>query len=153
MRKVLLPIVATAVTVTIFCSTSYEQSATESIVIRAAAILDGRGNVLRDTAIVIENGKITRLDPKAKGLTYDLRGLTVLPGWIDAHVHPTWHFDANGRLAGQDEPKEQIALAGAANSWKMLAAGFTTVQSLGSPIDKDLQNAIDRHELPGPRIL
>jgi imidazolonepropionase-like amidohydrolase len=153
MRKVLLPIVATAVTVTIFCSTSYEQSATESIVIRAAAILDGRGNVLRDTAIVIENGKITRLDPKAKGLTYDLRGLTVLPGWIDAHVHPTWHFDANGRLAGQDEPKEQTALAGAANSWKMLAAGFTTVQSVGSPLDKDLRDAIDRLELPGPRVL
>jgi len=35
----------------------------------------------------------------------------------------------------------------------MLAAGFTTVQSLGSPIDKDLRDAINRHGLPGPRIL
>ena len=76
-----------------------------------------------------------------------------MPGWIDAHVHPTWHFDATGKLAGENEPKEQTVLAGAANSWKMLAAGFTTVQSLGSPLDKDLRDAIDRLGLPGPHIL
>ena len=35
----------------------------------------------------------------------------------------------------------------------MLAAGFTTVQSVGSPLDKDLRDAIDRLGLPGPRIL
>jgi imidazolonepropionase-like amidohydrolase len=77
----------------------------------------------------------------------------VTPGWIDAHVHPTWHFDSTGRLAGENEPKEQTILAAAVNSWKMLAAGFTTVQSVGSPLDKDLRDAIDRLELPGPRIL
>jgi len=152
MHKLLLPIVAAA-SLAVFCSSSQEQNAAEPIVLRAATILDGRGHVLHDTAIAIENGKIMRLDPKAKGLTYDLRGLTVLPGWIDAHVHPTWHFDASGRLAGQAEPKEETALAGAANSWKMLAAGFTTVQSVGSPLDKDLREAIERLEFPGPRIL
>jgi imidazolonepropionase-like amidohydrolase len=124
-------------------------------VLKAATVLDGKGQILRNTIIVVEGGKISRVGGAAPPVatTYDLAGLTVMPGWIDAHVHPTWHFDANGRLAGQDEPKEQTVLAGAANSWKMLAAGFTAVQSLGSPLDKDLREAIDRLGLPGPRIL
>lgn len=125
------------------------------IVLKADTVLDGKGQILRNTIIVIEGGKIARIGGAAPpgAITYDLTGLTVSPGWIDAHVHPTWHFDANGRLAGENEPKEQTALAAAVNSWKMLAAGFTTVQSLGSPLDKDLRDAIDRLGLPGPRIL
>jgi imidazolonepropionase-like amidohydrolase len=125
------------------------------IVLKASTVVDGKGNILHNTIIVVEGGKIARVGGTASqgAITYDLSRLTVLPGWIDAHVHPTWHFDANGRLAGENEPKEQTVLAGAANSWKMLAAGFTTVQSLGSPLDKDLRDAIDRLGLPGPRIL
>lgn len=125
------------------------------IVLKAAMVLDGKGQILRNTVIVVENGKISHIGGSAPpgAITYDLKALTVTPGWIDAHVHPTWHFDANGRLAGQDEPKEKTMIAAAANSWKMLAAGFTTVQSLGSPLDKDLRDAIDRLGLPGPRIL
>src|SRR5215469_5787865 len=125
------------------------------IVLKASTVLDGRGKTLRNTIVVVQGGKIARVGgstPKG-AVTYDLTQLTVLPGWIDAHVHPTWHFDANGRLAGENEPKELTALAGAANSWKMLAAGFTTVQSLGSPLDKDLRDAMDRFGLPGPRII
>jgi len=125
------------------------------IVLRTSTVLDGKGQTLHNTIIVVEGGKISRIGgtlPKDADM-YDLTGLTVLPGWIDTHVHPTWHFDANGRLAGENEPKEQTVLAGAANSWKMLAAGFTTVQSVGSPLDKDLRDAIDRLGLPGPRIL
>jgi cytosine/adenosine deaminase-related metal-dependent hydrolase len=45
-----------------------------------------QGPRLRNTRIVIENGTIVALDPKAGPVDYDLRGLTVLPGWIDAHV-------------------------------------------------------------------
>ncbi|HXY23683.1 MAG TPA: amidohydrolase family protein [Candidatus Acidoferrum sp.] len=125
------------------------------IVLKAATVLDGKGQILHNTIIVVEGAKIARVGgaPPKDASTYDLSRLTVLPGWIDAHVHPTWHFDANGRLAGESEPKETTVLAGAANSWKMLAAGFTTVQSLGSPLDKDLRDAIDRFGLPGPRIL
>jgi imidazolonepropionase-like amidohydrolase len=125
------------------------------IVLKASTILDGKGQILRNTILVIEGGKIARIGGAVPpgAITYDLSGLTVSPGWIDAHVHPTWHFDANGRLAGENEPKEQTILAAAVNSWKMLAAGFTTVQSVGSPLDKDLRDAIDRLGLPGPRIL
>jgi imidazolonepropionase-like amidohydrolase len=125
------------------------------VVLKTGTMLDGKGKVLRNTIIVVEGGKITRVGgaAPANAVTYDLSGLTVLPGWIDAHVHPTWHFDSGGRLAGENEPKEQTVLAAAVNSWKMLAAGFTTVQSVGSPLDKDLRDAIDRLGLPGPRIL
>src|SRR5437588_12506948 len=124
-------------------------------VLKASTAFDGRGKILHNTIVVVEGGEIQRVGGSAPNgaVTYDLTRLTVLPGWIDAHVHPTWHFDASGRLAGENEPKEQTVLAGAANSWKMLAAGFTTVQSLGSALDKDLKDAIDRQGLPGPRIL
>jgi len=125
------------------------------IVLRASTLFNGKGKTLHNTVVVVQGGKIASVGEAApKGaITYDLSRLTVLPGWIDAHVHPTWHFDATGKLAGENEPKEQTVLAGAANNWKMLAAGFTTVQSLGSPLDKDLRDAIDRFGLPGPRIL
>jgi imidazolonepropionase-like amidohydrolase len=125
------------------------------VVLKASTVLDGKGKILQNTIIVVEGAKIASVDGAAPrgAITYDLSRLTVLPGWIDAHVHPTWHFDATGKLAGENEPKELTVLAGAANSWKMLAAGFTTVQSLGSPLDKDLRDAIERYGLPGPRIL
>ena len=141
--------------VALLLATGLSKAQDHPIVLKASTVLDGKGQTLHNTVIVVEGGKISRIGgPAPKDAdTYDLTGLTVLPGWIDAHVHPTWHFDANGRLAGENEPKEQTAIAGAANSWKMLAAGFTTVQSLGSPLDKDLRDAIDRLGLPGPRIL
>jgi imidazolonepropionase-like amidohydrolase len=125
------------------------------VVLKASTVLDGKGKTLHNTIIVVEGGKIASVGGATPqgALTYELSRLTVLPGWIDAHVHPTWHFDATGKLAGENEPKEQTVLAGAANSWKMLAAGFTTVQSLGSPLDKDIRDTIDRLGLPGPRIL
>jgi len=134
---------------------SFAAAQDRPVVLKVSTVLDGRGKILRNTVIVVEGGKIASVGGAAPqaAITYDLSTLTVLPGWIDAHVHPTWHFDATGKLAGENEPKEQTVLAGAANSWKMLTAGFTTVQSLGSPLDKDLRDAIDRLGLPGPRIL
>src|ERR1700716_1048219 len=143
MRKAPILLAAAAALIALFSTTSKSRGSAPVVILRASTMLDGRGHILHDTTIVVEDGKIARLDRNAKGATYDLRGLTVLPGWIDAHVHPTWHFDTTGRLAGPDEPKELTVLAGAANSWKMLAAGFTTVQSVGSPLDRDLRDAIE----------
>ena len=68
------------------------------IVIVADRVLDGRGHVIPNTRIVVENGKISRLDPGAIGATYDLRGFTVLPGWIDVHVHIGSYFGPDGRI-------------------------------------------------------
>jgi imidazolonepropionase-like amidohydrolase len=123
------------------------------IVIAASAVLDGRGHIWHDTRIVVEGSKIVAVDPKAGPVDYDLRGFTVMPGWIDAHVHITWHFGADGRFAGAGTPKEEDSLAAASNAWATLMAGFTTVQSLGAPEDKPVRDAVARGTLAGPRIL
>ena len=123
------------------------------IVIAASALLDGRGRVLRDTRVVVEGSKIVRVDPKAGPVDYDLRGLTVMPGWIDAHAHITWSFGRDGKNAGAGETTQEAAYRSAENAWLTLQAGFTTVQSLGSPTDVPLRDAIARGRLPGPRIL
>ncbi|HXN65759.1 MAG TPA: amidohydrolase family protein [Candidatus Acidoferrales bacterium] len=123
------------------------------IVIAASTVLDGRGHVLHNTRIVVEGSKIVAIDPKAGPVDYDLSGLTVLPGWIDAHVHITWFFNSEGHLAGGKEPPQEAAYAAASNAWITLMAGFTTVQSVGSPDDKPLRDAIATGALAGPRIL
>ncbi|HKX28217.1 MAG TPA: amidohydrolase family protein [Blastocatellia bacterium] len=122
-------------------------------VIAASRVLDGRGHVLRDTRIVIEGSKIVALDPKAGPVDYDLRGLTVLPGWIDAHVHITWSFGKDGKNINGGETTPEAAYATASNAWMTLMGGFTTIQSVGSHLDVPLRDAIAGGILPGPRIL
>jgi imidazolonepropionase-like amidohydrolase len=122
-------------------------------VIAASTLLDGKGHVLHDTRIVIEGSKILAIDPKAGPVDYDLRGLTVLPGWIDAHVHITWSFGPDGKNAGQGGTTPEAAYSAASNAWLTLMAGFTTIQSVGSPADVPLRDAIAKGLLPGPRIL
>jgi imidazolonepropionase-like amidohydrolase len=123
------------------------------IVIGASAVFDGKGRVLCDTRIVVEGSKIVAIDPKAGPVDYDLRGLTVLPGWIDAHVHLTWSFGPDGKNAGQGGTSQEAAYASASNAWLTLMAGFTTVQDVGSPTTIPLRDAIGHGLLPGPRIL
>jgi imidazolonepropionase-like amidohydrolase len=129
------------------------------IVIAADTILDGRGNVLHKTRIVVQGGKIVRIDPKAEPVTYEFRAATVMPGWIDAHVHITSHFGANGRLAVdglgaiEAESPAESAYGNEGNAWATLLGGFTTVQSVGSAADKPLREAIKRGIIPGPRLL
>jgi|GEM_PF-3908580 len=109
------------------------------VVIAASVLLDGKGHVLRDTRIVVEGGKIVAVDPKAAPVTYDLRGFTVLPGWIDGHVHITWSFGKDGKNAGAGETTQEAAYSAASNAWLTLMAGFTTVQSVGSPTERTLR--------------
>ena len=126
----------------------------QRVVLAASVLLDGRGHVVRDTCIVVEGSRIAALDEKAEPVDYDLRGLTVLPGWIDAHVHLTWSFDQHGKAAGPaGDASAYSTLQAASNAWATLMAGFTTVQSVGSPNDIPLRDAIARGELPGPRVL
>ena len=127
--------------------------AQKRIVIAASTLLDGKGHVMRNTRIVIEGSKIVAIDPKATPVNYDLRGLTVMPGWIDAHVHITWSFGKDGKNAGAGGTTQEAAYSAASNAWLTLMAGFTTVQSVGSPNDVPLRDAIAKGTLPGPRIL
>ena len=123
------------------------------IVIAASTLLDGKGHLLHDTRVVVEGSKIVAIDPKATRVDYDLQGLTVLPGWIDSHVHITWSFGKDGKNAGGGGTSQEAAYSAASNAWVTLMAGFTTIQSVGSPADIPLRDAIARGELPGPRLL
>ena len=132
------------------------QAPDESIILKTSKVLDGKGGVLRNANIVIHGSRIAKLEPRVKSVTYDLSGLTIMPGWIDTHVHIGSHFDRSGRLAwskDDNSSSQQSLLDAAGNAYATLLAGFTTVQSVGAPIDRDLRDAIERGTIPGPRIL
>lgn len=128
---------------------------TTPISIKTGRLLDGRGGVQANTTIEVQRGRITRVTRTADGATYDLTGLTVLPGAIDTHVHIGWHFDANGKTHSDaaDETPAQATLYAVENAYRTLMGGFTTVQSLGAPVDRDLRDWIARGIIPGPRIV
>jgi len=136
-----------------FASAHFAHSQSKRVVIAASTVFDGKGKVLHNTRIVVEGSKIVAIDPKAGPVDYDLRGLTILPGWIDAHDHITWSFGKDGKNVGAGETTQDAAYRSAANAWATLMAGFTTIQSVGSPTDLPLREAIAKGELPGPRIL
>ncbi|MEE2637913.1 MAG: amidohydrolase family protein [Acidobacteriota bacterium] len=141
----------TSVLVWLVASTAVGQ---DTISIRAGRLLDGVGNVRTNVVIQVVGSKITEVNEGSGPVTYDLSDFTVMPGLIDTHVHLTAHFDPDGR--NHSDPQEtpsQTILYAAENAYATLMAGFTTVQSLGSPADVDLRNAIARGLLPGPRVL
>jgi imidazolonepropionase-like amidohydrolase len=86
-----------------------------------------------------------------------LGDLTLMPGWIDTHAHIASHFDRDTGRAHSAETKgetpQQAMLYAAENAYKILMSGFTTVQSPGAQLDKDLRDWIADGRLPGPRIL
>ncbi len=129
----------------------------QPIVIKTSTLIDGRGHVLQNKEIVIESGRITRIADAKQKPTIDLTGLTVTPGWIDTHVHPTWYFNREGRYEaggrGAKATPEQAALYAAANLYAVLMAGFTTVQSVGAELDSDLRDHIGAGTIPGPRLI
>ncbi len=127
----------------------------QTVVLDTDTILDGRGGVLRGQQITIEKGRIVKIAPGKAKANFNLRGLTVMPGWIDTHVHLDWHFDpATGKLSSRaDEKPESLALFAAENAWLTLQAGFTTVQSVGSATDGFVRDRVNQGSLPGPRIL
>ena len=126
----------------------------QATVIRGASAFDGSGRIIPNATIVVRDGKIASVDSGGTAAaTYDLRGLTILPGLIDTHVHLDTHFGADGRATTGGETPPQSILYEAENAYITLMAGFTTVQSIGSPLDVDVRAAIARGVIPGPRLL
>jgi imidazolonepropionase-like amidohydrolase len=135
-------------------TSSYSQESIKNkIIIAASVVLDGKGGRILNTHIVIKDGIIVSLDPNAEPVDYDLRGLTVLPGWIDAHTHIGWGFGPDGKNVGNADTTQWGALSAASNAYATLMGGFTTIQSVGSKFDLNLREAINKGILPGPRIL
>jgi imidazolonepropionase-like amidohydrolase len=132
----------------------------QPVLLKALMMLDGKGGVRHNVAVVVQGGKIRSAGAAAvrgstyNGATYNLDGLTPMPGLIDTHVHLASHFGPNGKVAGGrgESPATELGYA-LENAYADLMAGVTTVQSVGSPIDRDVREAINRGVLPGPGVL
>ena len=133
------------------------------IVLKAAHLFDSLSGNLRSDAVIVVQGKTilavgaaAPLPPDAQ--VFDLGDATLLPGFIDAHVHlsdesgPDWYLDFYHRL--MRFPAEQ-ALYGAHYARVTLQAGFTTVRDVGSKdyVAVGLRNAIAAGVIEGPRML
>ena len=133
-------------------SVSYSQESPTTI--RAGLMIDGVGNTRRDARIFVSDDQITRIDSLRGRVTYDLSDLTIMPGWIDTHVHLMSHFDDDKlHRPTADESDSTSIIYGLSNAYRTLMSGFTTVQSLGSPLDTELRDWIIHTDLPGPRVL
>src|SRR5207253_5060908 len=125
-----------------------------TLTIRADRVIDGRGNVYPNAAVVIDANKIVGIDKDPKHADVDLGHRTIMPGGIDTHVHIGWHFDAADGRSHDDEtdrnetPQETVLYA-TENAVRTLTAGITTVQSLGATVDKPVRDANNCRILPG----
>jgi imidazolonepropionase-like amidohydrolase len=124
-----------------------------SITIRAGKLLDGRGGSQQGAVILVDAGKISSLGKGAGLVDYDLSRYTVLPGFIDTHVHIGWHFGKDGRFDNTGESPEDRLKAAIENARVTVMNGFTTVQSVGEARDLDLRAALEKDNLPGPHLL
>jgi imidazolonepropionase-like amidohydrolase len=126
-------------------------------------MFDGTGApVVRDAAVVVTGDRITAAGPAARvtvpvgARVVDLGDATLLPGFIDAHVHIAGRTlsDPRGDLSGVRDLDAYLAIRGVENARRTLMAGFTTVRTAGSPAFADvaLKQAIDEGVVPGPRI-
>jgi imidazolonepropionase-like amidohydrolase len=149
-----LTVLSCAIAITAAASSLSAQ--TTPIVVKAGTLIDGKGGTQSNVAIVIQDSKIVRIEPARAGTTYDLSSQTVMPGFIDTHAHLFDHFDrTSGRLrtAAIPETPAQTMLYMVENAYRTLQAGFTTVQSPGNELDKDLRDWINDGRVPGPRVL
>ncbi|HEV8599177.1 MAG TPA: amidohydrolase family protein [Gemmatimonadales bacterium] len=129
----------------------------QPVSIHAARVLDGKGGSLANAVVTVQSGRILRVERAVPGRRgdYELGSWTLLPGLIDAHDHMAWHFNPSGRLhtANDGETPAQAMLAMVGNARATLFAGFTTVQELGDPEDRELRDAIALGRVLGPRML
>jgi imidazolonepropionase-like amidohydrolase len=133
------------------------------IALKAARLFDAvSGKLVEHGVVVVVGNKIqavgSDLSIPAAAQVIELGDATLLPGFIDAHVHLSqqsglhWYhdwFDGVMRF-----PAEQ-ALYGAHYAKATLEAGVTTVRDLGSTdyVSLGLRNAINAGQIPGPRML
>jgi imidazolonepropionase-like amidohydrolase len=113
----------------------------QDLTITNARIIGPNGSVIERGSIVVRGGKIASVAPGApsasSGKTIDAKGMTAMPGFIDAHKHIN---------TGPNEKAEMQA---------MLEAGYTTVLSGGGPADGNitLRDHIEKGVINGPRVI
>ena len=130
-------------------------------VIHAGALVDVEaGEVLGQRTILVEGENIVTVeegfvDPEEGDSLIDLSGHTVLPGLMDMHVHLTsQQSGAASYLERFQESPADATVKALIYAERTLLAGFTTVRDLGGETSAILavRNAINRGDMPGPRI-
>ncbi|MDH3643828.1 MAG: amidohydrolase family protein [Gammaproteobacteria bacterium] len=129
----------------------------ETIIIHAGALVDvTSGNILDNRSIVISGEVIQAVEegfldgPRV----VDLKGATVMPGWLDMHVHIVSEQSPDRlverfKLEAADRAYRSVVYAE-----RTLMAGFTTVRDLGTRdgVALSLRRAIGDGWVKGPRI-
>jgi imidazolonepropionase-like amidohydrolase len=129
-------------------------------VIHAGRLIDGVSDRARErVSIIIRDERIEAVEPgfvsRAGAATIDLSGATVLPGFIDCHVHighPT--ADTNPIAYLMTHNALDYALIGAGRAEALLRSGFTSVRNPGDThgVDLALKRAIEAGTIAGPRM-
>ncbi len=127
--------------------------------LQCGQLLDAeRGTLLSEKTLVIEGKQILEvLDGYQQGgaedALIDLRSKTVLPGFIDMHVHIESQSSPDAYIKRFTTNPADVAFEAAVYAERTLMAGFTTVRDLGgSGVNIALRKAIARGLTPGPRI-
>ncbi len=137
-----------------------QQPAPKLTVLHATRLLDvTAGAVVTPGEILIEGNRIreagTHVTHPAGAQRIDLGDTTLMPGLIDAHIHLFLHPGAED-LQTVEESVPQRVLGAAAAARADLLAGFTAERDMGTEgagcADVAVRNAINRGEIPGPRL-
>ncbi|MEZ5955180.1 MAG: amidohydrolase family protein [Hyphomonas sp.] len=133
----------------------------ETVYLTADTFIDpAAGKTIRDAAFIITDGKVTARGTKASlqapegaDVIEFGSGSTVMPGFIDMHVHLT-SDPTDGPYYSLGFSDERTVLTGAKNARLTLLAGFTTVRNVGADSygDVALRDAINDGDVPGPRM-
>ena len=150
-----------AVILSLLITVSVTARAESVTLIHAGKLVDvAEGKVLDKRTIRIEGDRIVSVTKGYKDLEgasiIDLRDATLMPGFMDMHVHLDHELDPPGSYSeGFYMNSADYALRATIYAKRTLEAGFTTVRDLGAR-DKEasfaLRNAINKGVVPGPRI-
>lgn len=134
-------------------------SLAQETLIHCGKLIDTKnGLVLKEQTISISGNKIVKVErgyASAKGgqKIIDLKNKTVMPGFIDMHVHIEGETNPKRYLETFTKNEADIAFTAAEISQRTLLSGFTTVRDLGgSGVNVSLRNAIQAGTIVGPRI-
>jgi len=114
--------------------------------------------VLKEQTIIVKDNKIEEVrngytNVPSGSEAIDLKQMTVMPGFMDMHVHIEHQSNPKTYEDRFREDKADIALKATVFCARTLDAGFTTVRDLGgSGVNVSLRDAINKGYIKGPRI-